>query len=129
MRQRVVRALRVLDPMSVENKVRPGTPDVECIAGWLELKWLRRWPQNAEASPVLIPHFTPQQRVWLRRRWIRGGAAYVLLKVSDEWLLFDGLTASQILGRATQPELRERAYRQWKPKLIDKELRECLPRS
>lgn len=106
MRGRVVRALRSLDAMAVENKVRPGTPDVEYIGGWVELKWLRRWPKNALFSPVKIEHFTPQQRVWLKKRWRRGGRALLLLQAAGiEWFLFDGETAAQRVGRVTRREL------------------------
>lgn len=105
MRQNVIKALRELDAISVENPVYPGTPDVNYIDGWIELKWMRRWPENADRSPVLIPHFTPQQRVWLARRWRKGGNAFLLLQVGLEWLLFDGETAGKFVGKVTRPEL------------------------
>lgn len=106
MRQNVIRFLRDKDAISVENPVYPGTPDVNYNDGWIELKWLRRWPDNAERSNVLIPHFTPQQRVWLSRRWRKGGNAFLLLQVGLEWMLFDGDTAGKVVGKATYPELK-----------------------
>jgi hypothetical protein len=128
MRGRIVKALRELDAVSVENKVYPGTPDVNFAEGWVELKWLRYWPRNAEDSVVQIRHFTPQQRVWLKRRWNRGGQAFLLLQAAQtDWLLFDGLTAAQAVGRANRPELFERALKTWKT-LNEKELKECLTR-
>lgn len=121
-RGRVVKALRHLDAFAVENRVRPGTPDVNYIGGWIELKWIKRWPKNAEFSEVKIDHFTPQQRVWLKTRWRKGGRAFVLLQAAgQDWLLFDGETAAQILGRATRPELFARALMTWKG-LNEKEL-------
>ena len=126
MRGKVVRALRSLDAVSVENKVYPGTPDVNYIGGWVELKWLRSWPRNADTDPVKIKHFTPQQRVWLKRRWRRGGRAFLLLQAGGrDWLLFDGVTAAQIVGRVTRPELFERALMNWKT-FNAKELKEWL---
>lgn len=125
-RGRVNRALRSLDAIAVENKAYPGTPDVNYIGGFVELKWLRSWPRNCDESAVLIPHFTPQQRVWLKRRWRRGGRCWLLLQVRAEWLLFDGLTAGQAVGRISRPELVERAHRYWPGGLVDAELRECL---
>lgn len=127
-RGRVIRALRPLHAKSVENRVGPGTPDVNYIEGWIELKWLRRWPRNAEASPVLIEHFTPQQRVWLRRRWELGGNAHLLLQVGHEWLLFRGDVAAEHVGRVTRPELYRLAAHRWTKGLRDEELRECLTR-
>lgn len=110
MRGRVVQALRSLDALAVENKARPGTPDVNYIGGWVELKWLRRWPKNAAISPVKIDHFTPQQKVWLKKRWRRHGRCFLLLQAAGtQWLLFDGETAAQIVGKATREELTRRA--------------------
>lgn len=108
MRQRVVKALRSEDAVSVENKVYPGTPDVNYIGGWVELKWLPNWPRDREAI-VPVKHFTPQQRVWLKRRWRKGGQALVLMQVkaNDAWLLFDGETAAAKLGRVPAVELYE----------------------
>lgn len=125
-RGRVVKALRHLDAMAVENRVRPGTPDVNYIGGWVELKWVRRWPKNAEDSVVKIDHFTPQQRVWLKTRWRRGGRAFLLLQAAgQDWLLFDGETAAQAVGRVTRPQLFERALVSWKG-LNEKELASWL---
>lgn len=125
-RQRVVRLMREYDAMAVENRVRPGTPDVNYIGGWVELKWLRRWPKNSDISPVHIDHFTPQQRVWLKTRWRRGGRAFLLLQAAGcDWLLFDGETAAHAVGRATRAELYARALVTWK-NLDEKDLRRWL---
>lgn len=121
-RGRVVRALKHYDGMAVENRVRPGTPDVAYIGGWVELKWLRRWPKNAEVSHVHLDHFTPQQRVWLKNHWRKGGRAFLLLQANQQdWLLFDGETAAQAVGRVTRDELFARALMTWKG-LNEKEL-------
>lgn len=124
-RQRVVRALRPLDAISVENPVYPGTPDVNYIGGWLELKWLRDWPKRA-TSPVAIPHFTPQQRAWLKRRWLRGGDAFLLLQVGKGWYLLDGNIAAEYVGKVTRFVLERLARRSWPDGLRDEELREVL---
>lgn len=121
MRRRVVKALKPLDAVSVENSVYAGTPDVNYAEGWLELKWVRSWPKNRD-TPLRVPHFTQQQKLWLTRRWRSGGAAYLLLKVSRDWLLFDGPTAAKVLGTSTRQELRENALRVWPRGLAEKEL-------
>ena len=127
MRGRVVRILRRHDAVAVENRVYPGTPDVNYIEGWVELKWLPRWPKGV-GEPVRVKHFTPQQRVWLRRRWRRGGRAYVLLQVAQDWLLFDGATAADHLGRVSRERLFELALKTWR-KLDEEELRVWLTAS
>lgn len=113
MRGIVVRALRSRDAVAVENPVCPGTPDVNYRDGWLELKQLARWPRNADVAPVLIPHYSPEQRLWLLKRTAAAGVAALLLKVGSEWLLFDGKTSAALVGRVPRPELRSRAYRTW----------------
>jgi hypothetical protein len=92
-----------LDPVRVENPICPGTPDVNFINGWIELKTIEVWPPR-EGAIVSIRHFTPQQRVWLYRRWkYAPGTTHLLLEVRavGQWLLFDGDVAAKIVGRAT----------------------------
>lgn len=94
----------LLDPVRVENPIHPGTPDVNLATGnWLELKTIAAWPSRA-MSLVPIKHFTPQQRVWLYRRWkYAPHTTYLLLEVraDNQCLLFDGDVAAKIVGRAT----------------------------
>lgn len=122
MRKRIVHALRPMDAVSVENPAYPGTPDINYIEGWLELKWLRNWPVGEETL-VLIPHYTQQQRVWMFRRWMLGGRVHLLLQVKHEWLLFNGEKASRLVGKATKQELREQADKWWYEKLNEEDLR------
>jgi hypothetical protein len=125
MRQIVVSCLRPLDAMSVENSARPGTPDVECELGWLELKEMGRWPKSPEL-PLRVTHFRPGQRVWLKRRWRAGGACYVLLKVKHDWLLFAGDVGADIIGKATQEQLRAAALMTWTSRTVKRGLLEWL---
>lgn len=102
-----------LDPVRVENPIGPGTPDVNLADGrWIELKYVPAWPPRAR-NILRIPHFTPQQRVWLYQRWRSApDTTYLLLEVraSREWLLFDGDVAAKVVGRATEAHLRACAH-------------------
>ena len=109
MKRRVLKALKPLDGQSIQCAGRPGIPDVNCSAGWLELKWVKKWPKNAAHSAVLLPHFTQEQRIWLARRCARGGKAWLLLCAQGEWLLFPGRWAAEHVGNVTQEILREAA--------------------
>lgn len=111
MRSLVVKALRGLHPIPVENPIWPGTPDVNCICGWIELKELDDWPVRA-TTPVRIEHYTKVQRVWATNRWAFGGKAYFLLKVKREWLLF-GREAPTLIGKATRLKLTRNALATW----------------
>jgi len=103
-RTKVVGGLKRLHAISVENPALPGTPDVNYIEGWIELKWSRSWPARAD-SRVPCEHFSPQQRIFLRQRCDRGGRAHLLWKIADTWLLFDGAVAAKVVGKAPRAEL------------------------
>ena len=98
-----------LDPVRVENPIHPGTPDVNLADGkWIELKCIAAWPVRT-ATTVRIPHYTPQQRVFLYRRWkYAPGSTLLLLEVcaDRQWLLFDGDVAAKVVGRGTTAEHR-----------------------
>lgn len=86
-RSLVVRALRSLDAIPVENALSAGTPDISHVLGWIELKVWR--------SKTGLRHFRPAQRAWLTRRALAGGVVHVLIvDECNEWWLFDGLWAA-----------------------------------
>jgi len=127
MRQRVTKDLKpFMHPVPVENPIWPGTPDLSITTGWIELKWMKDWPKIADDQPVLIPHFTPQQRIWARDRHRAGGNVWLMLQVKQEFLLFTGCFASEALGRVSRSALYHGAIKVW-PKGYDvAELVECL---
>ena len=126
MRYHVNKGLRKLDALAVENPTRPGTPDINYVEGWIELKELREWPAQADSNPVEIRHFSLQQRIWLQRRRRFGGNAFFLLKVGREWLLFDGAVAAEHIGKRTRPELLQLAIMYWPSGINFEELIVCL---
>lgn len=90
-----------LDPQRVETRIDDGIPDVNYTGGWIELKYLPKWPRDPSAI-VKIDHYTPQQRAWGLRRWRAGGMSWLLLHVREDnsWMLFDGYTAQDLVGKA-----------------------------
>lgn len=124
MRKKIIKVLKPLDAVSVENPAYPGTPDVNFIEGWIELKWLRSWPKRQ--GVVKLDHFTTQQRVWLFRRSYFKGKCFLLLQVRKEWLLFDGITASEHVGKVDRETLYKIAHRSWPDGLRELELLECM---
>lgn len=113
-RRRVNQLLADLSAFHVENPTWPGTPDVSCTGGWIELKVLRDWPKRNPNGLVRVPHFTQQQRLW-HARWKRhGGTSWVLIVIGREVLLFDGAEAAEYLGFVTRERLYGMAHRIWK---------------
>lgn len=94
---RVRPAMSGLDPVRIEGAAS-GTPDVNYTNGWIELKYLKKWPTNPQ-KVVKIDHFTPEQRLWLMRRTLAGGKAFLLIGVGRESLLFEGDVASEMIGK------------------------------
>lgn len=109
-RAKVVKALRSLHAVAIENTAGVGTPDINYVGGWIECKQLDNWPKRADSVVRLHHDLTVPQRIWLKRRRRAGGRAWVLLQVGRrDWLLFDGEVAADILGSVTKSQLFEQA--------------------
>jgi len=114
MRQSLVKQMKKVHAISVENPAFPGTPDINTSVGWLELKELDEWPRR-EGTIVRIEHFTQQQRVWLLKRWKVSNSSWLLLKVKNEWLLFSGDVAYKdtVIGALCRNNLYRAAHKYW----------------
>lgn len=125
--ERVIKTLKPLHGFRVENPCLPGTPDVNCTLGWIELKWIEKWPART-GTPVRVDHFTPQQRIFGQKRHRAGGLALLLLQVesTQDWLLFDGPTAARIVGHVPRAELLAGALAHWIGRDMEKNLVPCL---
>lgn len=108
---RIMKALRGHHPVRVENPACPGTPDINYTHGWIESKWLPRWPTFGNV--VKVDHFTPQQRAWHVERSVRGGVSYVVIQISKTVLLFRGYDAAMHLGKLDETETRRMALACW----------------
>lgn len=112
------------DLTRIENLLEKGTPDVNgSIWGvdfWLELKEIDGWPVRP-ATPVRIDHYTKEQRLWLRRRTLARGRAFLLLRVGKHpratYLLFSGPFLWESVGGVTRMELEAGAV--WRADRID----------
>lgn len=128
LRAAVNEALLLLDAVAVENSALPGTPDVNYVEGWLELKSVPCWPTNIKV-PLRVEHWTPEQKVWHLRRSRAGGETYVLLEVVNPGtcMLIRGDVAARILGVASYQELAAVAVVEWPDRsAMKKELRTLL---
>ena len=78
-----------LDPQRIENVLAKGTPDVNYTLGWIETKYLEAWPKRPDT--VVHVHTLEdrkEQVVFLLRRWINRGPAWLMLRVARQYMLF-----------------------------------------
>lgn len=113
-RRALIVALRKagLDPEPVENACKSGTPDLNYVHGWIEMKMHEA---TRPEQVVKLTRFTPLQRNWLRRREAAGGRAWLLLRhrTGGEWLLVRGCDVDRIEHpeHGTLAEVQKLAYR------------------
>lgn len=125
MRQDVVKALKPLHAISIENSCGVGTPDVNYVHGWIELKAMPHWPAGA-TTPLRIPHYTNEQKIWAVKRARTGGRCDLLLKVETEWFCFEGDIAAQHLGKTHREGLISLATYYWPQTPTNEELLQCF---
>jgi hypothetical protein len=101
-----------LDPVRIENTCEQGTPDVNYIHGWIELKVVKKWPKR-EMTALQIPHYTEHQKAWARRRHEAGGQVWFLLKIEEEWLLIYGVSAAHAIGELPRNALYRICTARW----------------
>lgn len=111
MRSNLVKRLVSLDAIAIESpSTGIGISDVNLIGGWMECKWLRRWPRGADKNPVRFPHpLSKEQGIFLWRHCKKGGVAMCVVQVSREWFFFDGLRIRELWGNMTRPQMIEEA--------------------
>lgn len=116
-----------LDPHRVENGLGNGTPDVNYCEGWVELKRIEAWPARGGIVHIRKLEERKGQVAWLLRRWLANGAAFLMLRVGKELLLFDGWTTRQVRQGQTEEWLRAHScWRSLPDGRITEELLETL---
>lgn len=124
--KRVAKWLKGYDPHRVENRLEEGMPDVNCALGWIELKSFHKWNTKNCVRLDTIP-FSKPQRIWLRRRWLIDGGAFLFLRVGADVYLFDGLTAFNLPANLSVDIAVETCiYCSMQSEVNPKELIECL---
>lgn len=113
-----------IDARPIENVLGAGTPDVNFIEGMIELKFLKEWPKKP-ATPVKFHRLSSAQKVWIGRRWHRGGNVWLLARIASDYLLFRGKDV-QPLNTLNRQELMDHALKVWNRQLNWKELKELL---
>lgn len=124
MRSDIIKLMRPLHAVAIENGCEAGTPDINYRDGWIECKSVDM-PANPD-TPVRVEHFTTDQRLWLRMRRQADGVALMLLKIGQWWLLLDGEVAAEIVGNVPFNQLFDNSIDAWYRMPNRKILLECL---
>jgi len=120
-----------------EDRLSGGTPDVSYGMagnnGWIELKWLNVVVADKYA-PIKIPHFTYDQKRFLRKRGAAGGHCWLLIGVEDvngqpTFLLINWTEVDDTIGdTASYDDLYGKCVRAWGDMIDFDQLREFLRR-
>lgn len=93
------------DWQRVENGCGSGTPDVEIcfrsVTSWIELKVA----EPRKTRGMWFVRFRPLQVPWLKRRWAKGGRAFVLIRAGDQHYLIPGNRAELVSGSVDENTL------------------------
>jgi hypothetical protein len=128
MRSEFNKLTKPLDPINVENMLGSGTPDVNMSTCWCELKYSRLWPKRSQ-TPLTLPHFTVEQKMWLRRREAAGQPCYLVLQAGGtEWFVFTAEQA-QAVGTLCREDLIKTAYAYFPKKPTSEQLCAVLRRT
>jgi hypothetical protein len=110
-----------------EDKFNLGIPDVSYglsgVNGWIELKAKFAWPKRA-MSPVPVG-LSKEQRRWILDRGDFGGNTWVLLRVRNEYLLFDWAVVD-MLGVGSRAALMQACCGYWKKQINFDQLTKIL---
>lgn len=85
-----------------------GTYIERPLHGWIELKFKGMAPVRI-STVCKIPHYTDEQRHWLRDKGNAGGMTFLLLQLGRSFLLFDHISC-QTVGLVTSRELYNLAF-------------------
>lgn len=73
-----------------EDRHAKGVPDTSYgykgVNGWIEFKSIAKWPSKA-TSPLKLPHFTGEQRMWLHRRGRKAGNCWLVAEIGEHVFL------------------------------------------
>lgn len=75
--------------------------------GWMELKFRGMAPIR-QSTACKIPHYTDDQRKWLKAKGDAGGMTFLLLQLGRSFMLFDHVTCQDV-GLITTKRLRDTA--------------------
>jgi hypothetical protein len=112
LRKEVLKWLKPLHGVSVENMMERGTPDINWSGGWMELKYVAAWPKKEDT--LVRTKNRPAQIPWAKRRVAAGGIVFWLVKIEKTYLLFDMATSPMPqIGSLTRNQMIEAACCVW----------------
>jgi hypothetical protein len=80
-----------------------------------------KWDKDGEVDLEAV-HFTQEQRIWLRRRWLANGPAYLFIQIERDFFLFKGVTAFHLPRKLTRGEAATASVAHWSGRPNKREL-------
>lgn len=80
-----------------------ATDEPPGVHGWVELKFVGMAPIR-QTTICRVPHYTQDQRDWLKMKGEAGGMTFLLLQLGRAWLLFDHVRCQDV-GLVTSSDL------------------------
>ena len=112
----------------IETVTSLGVPDVtysvKGVHGWIELKWVPKAPVK-QSTKMRLSHLTEQQKQWIFSRGKLAGDVWLLVRVEDEFFLFDHKFIHDI-QQMTIDEWRVNCEVNWSKKINFEELSTIL---
>lgn len=114
---------------SHEDRYSLGIPDlsygINGINGWIELKQIEKWPKNDD-TPVAPKKYTSLQVNWIISRGKKGGNCYIMIKVKNDYFIFDWRSARMIKNGMTKNEYIKKALAFWQGQVVVDEFCQIL---
>ena len=110
-----------------EDKYATGIPDVSYVIdhhGWIELKSVQVGDTNRR---IRVPHFTSQQRNWLKRFGQTIGCVWLLIQVNEWYILMNWASLDQV-GHVNLAGLIKNSSAWWKDIISPVEFVKALQR-
>lgn len=110
-RHKIIQMLKPLRAFPVENPMHDGTPDVHCLAGWIELKVANSPTRHTTRVAIGL---RPAQKIWMRGWRLQNGRVWTLLLIDERHvLLHDGHWSAQNFDLVDYPTLSANALYGW----------------
>lgn len=115
-------------PTRIESSAGNGVPDVYYSVpgkgGWIELKYIPKWPKRP-TTKVKLP-LRPEQKLWIKQHGELTGRVFVLVRIEDDFFLVNHRQIEEACEGWDTADWLTKPQNFWPNKIDFKELRSDL---